>query len=252
MSLYATLATVGSHRALLAAALSGRRVKLVEVSAIVGDRGWELGDGSGTLDDRLERSGTAVPVLADASGELVSDDWRWIAEELGRPRFCAAIGVGDDAILEAFDASLYNAGFATEQARYERWSSAVFDLLDELDARLARSSYWSGSEVGLFDALLFPTLYRFELVYHTHFLCCRRRLVDFEHLKSYMQRLYANPKVAATCRPDLVKAHYFGGQRGLNPAGIIPTGPDLDWLTAGPPGGDRDDPVKGAVRRFDS
>lgn len=259
--LFATPATICSHRVLLAAAISGAPVDLTEVRPVVGERGWELSEpanGAGTLDELLGRADsgdTPVPALVCAeSNAVISDDWRWIAAELGGDRFAVkgAIPVASDAILETLDAALYNAGFATDQAVYERWATAVFAALEECDDRLARRSFWSGSDVELFDVFLFPTLYRFELVYHTHFKCNVRRLVDYSHLRAYLQRIYAVPGVAGTCRPDLIKAHYFAGQTGLNPSGVIPIGPDLSWLAGEPPGGDRDDPVKGAARRLDS
>jgi putative glutathione S-transferase len=261
--LYASFASTCSHRALLVRELCEADVELVELRPIVGDRGWELCEPEGdaeTLDDlcggvdRAEEGPIAAPLLWDIdAGRAASDDWRHIAAQLVAGELArGSVAVAAEAILETLDAALYNAGFATEQASYERWSAQVFDALAECDRHLARRSFWSGPDIGLFDLFLFTTLYRFELVYHTHFLCNRRRLTDYDNLPAYLQRIYATPGVAGTCRPDLIKAHYFAGQRGLNPAGLIPTGPELSWLAEHRAGHDHDDPVKGAARRLDS
>ena len=73
------------------------------------------------------------------------------------------------------------------------------------------------------------TLFRFDSVYHGHFKCNRRRLVDYPNLWAYARELYQHPGVAATVDFAHITHHYYRSHASLNPSGIVPIGPDLDW-----------------------
>lgn len=124
---------------------------------------------------------------------------------------------------------VYRAGFATTQVAYEDAYNRLFDTLDELEARLSRQRYLVGRQPTEADWRLFPTLVRFDAVYYSHFKCNKRRLTDYANLWGYTRDLFQIPGVASTVNIDHIKHHYFGSHNSLNPSGIVPKGPDLDF-----------------------
>jgi putative glutathione S-transferase len=134
-------------------------------------------------------------------------------------------------VYDAFNNGVYRAGFATMQSAYETAARQVFDCLDWLEERLRRQRYLLGDLMTEADWRLFPTLVRFDAVYHGHFKCNLRRLIDYPAVWAYTRELYQVPGIAATVVLDEYKAHYYGSHRNLNPTGIIPIGPVLDFTT---------------------
>ena len=126
---------------------------------------------------------------------------------------------------------VYRAGFATEQEAYEAAVRPLFATLDALDARLATRRYLLGGRFTEADWRLFTTLVRFDVVYHGHFKCNIRRLVDYPSLWAYTRDLYSTPGVAETVDLDHIKRHYYMTHPAVNPTRIVPVGPELD-LTA--------------------
>lgn len=105
----------------------------------------------------------------------------------------------------------------------------IIDAMSLWNETIATRRYVVGDQLTLADVFFFPTLYRFDAVYHTHFKCSVRRLIDFEHLWDYARDIYQTPGVAETCNMDHVKAHYYRSHDDINPTGFVPVGPDLDW-----------------------
>jgi putative glutathione S-transferase len=138
-----------------------------------------------------------------------------------------------DLIIESIHADInlgvYEAGFADTQAEYETAVRDLFDALDQWDSVLGERRFLAGEELTLADVFLFPTLYRFDAVYHTHFKCNLKRLVEFEHLWPYARELYQLPGVEQTCNMEHVKAHYYRSHEDINPTGLVPVGPEADW-----------------------
>jgi putative glutathione S-transferase len=124
---------------------------------------------------------------------------------------------------------VYRAGFAGTQAAYEEAARAVFATLDELEARLSRQRYLVGRQITEADWRLFTTLVRFDAVYYSHFKCNVRRIVDYPNLWNYLRDLYQVPGVAETVNLDHIKRHYYGSHRSINPTGIVPIGPLIDF-----------------------
>jgi putative glutathione S-transferase len=124
---------------------------------------------------------------------------------------------------------VYRAGFATTQEAYEEAAAAVFAALDKLEGRLSTRRYLTGDRFTEADIRLFTTLIRFDPVYHTHFKCNLRRLVDYPALWAYTRRLYQHPGVRETVNFDHVKGHYFQSHLWINPTGIVPKGPLVDF-----------------------
>ena len=106
--------------------------------------------------------------------------------------------------------------------------TALFKCLDELEQRLSHQRYVLGDRITETDWRLFTTLIRFDSVYHGHFKCNLKRLVDYPNLWSYTRELYQWPGVAATVNMRHIKEHYYGSHPTINPNGIVPIGPILD------------------------
>ena len=123
---------------------------------------------------------------------------------------------------------VYRAGFATRQRPYEIACRKLFEALDELEARLSKSRYLFGDRIVEADWRLFCTLIRFDVVYHGHFKCNLRRIVDYRNLQGYLMDLYQQPGVADTVNFDHIKRHYYITHTEINPTGIVPIGPLLD------------------------
>jgi glutathionyl-hydroquinone reductase len=124
---------------------------------------------------------------------------------------------------------VYRTGFAVTQEAYEEAFRELFKTLDELEDQLSRQRYLAGSRLTEADWRLFPTLIRFDAVYFSHFKCNLRRIADYPNLSNYVRDLYQVPGVAETVDIDNFKRHYYGSQRKVNPTGIVPLGPELDF-----------------------
>ncbi|WP_066382337.1 MULTISPECIES: glutathione S-transferase family protein [unclassified Anabaena] len=126
---------------------------------------------------------------------------------------------------------VYRCGFAQTQQAYNQAVEELFTTLDEIDALLAHSRYLCGDSLTLADVRLFTTLFRFDIVYYGLFKCNRRRIQDYDNLGAYLRKLYQIPGVAETCDLDSIKRDYYGNLFPLNPGGIIPSGPDMSYLS---------------------
>ena len=135
----------------------------------------------------------------------------------------------NDLVYANVNNGVYRAGFATTQAAYEEAFRALFATLDELEERLSRQRYLVGTQITEADWRLFTTLIRFDAVYYGHFKCNLRRIVEYPNLSNYLRDLYQVPGVAETVNLDQIKRHYYGSHRNVNPTGIVPIGPLLDF-----------------------
>ncbi|MFP4006617.1 MAG: glutathione S-transferase family protein [Spirulinaceae cyanobacterium] len=142
----------------------------------------------------------------------------------------ADIEAWNEKIYPAINNGVYRCGFAQSQEAYNRATTELFDMLDEIEAVLASSRYLCGEIVTLADIRLFTTLFRFDIVYYNLFKCNRRRIQDYQHLGAYVRDLYQLPDVAQTCDLEAVKRDYYGNLFPLNPGGIIPCGPEIEIL----------------------
>jgi glutathionyl-hydroquinone reductase len=186
-----------------------------------------------------------VPVLWDTrSGRIVSNHYPDISIDLGTQfdRWAAhpEVELYPQPLREQIDAlaahladtvntGVYQAGFATDADAYEQAVRRLFATFDELEALLARRDFLVGDRLTEADIRLWVTLVRFDSVYHGHFKANLRRLTEYPALWAYTRRLYALPGFGSTTHLDQIKAHYYGTQRHLNPSGIVPLGPLLDW-----------------------
>ncbi|MGH3683279.1 MAG: glutathione S-transferase family protein [Natronosporangium sp.] len=187
--------------------------------------------------------GISVPAIVDVpSGELVTNDYPQITLDLsgqwgahhrpGAPDLYPEhlrdeIDEVDEAVFQDVNNGVYQAGFATSQAGYERAYQRLFARLDALEERLARRRYLVGDTITEADVRLFPTLARFDAVYHGHFKCNRNKLVELPALWAYARDLFQTPGFGDTINFDHIKRHYYQVHTNINPTGIVPAGPDL-------------------------
>jgi len=261
--LYVSYACPWAHRTLIFRALKGLEDH-IDVSVVHPDmleNGWEFRtDFPGATGDRLhgaafmhevysradpEVSGrVTVPVLWDRErGTIVSNE----SAEIIRMFNAAFDGItGNDAdywpeelrdgierinarVYDTVNNGVYKAGFATTQKAYDAAVGPLFDSLDWLELHLAENRYLMGARLTEADWRLFTTLVRFDAVYHGHFKCNRKRLVDYPNLWAYTRDLYQHPGVAGTVHMDHITRHYHYSHETINPHRIVPVGPELDF-----------------------
>lgn len=246
-----------AHRTLLVRTLKGLEdaiaVTLVSASATAG--GWVFDEperGCDTLAQFYRRAqpgyrGRAtVPVLWDEhtqaivnneSSEIIvmlnsefDECARHPELDLYPPAARTEIDRWNERIYAAINNGVYRCGMAQSQTAYEAAVAELFAALDELDDRLATRRYVCGDRLTLADVRLFPTLIRFDLAYYGLFKCNHRRIKDYEHLGAYLRDIYQWPGVAATCDLEAIVQDYYGNLFPLNPGGIIPAPPDMNYL----------------------
>ncbi|WP_299673798.1 glutathione S-transferase family protein [uncultured Roseobacter sp.] len=136
----------------------------------------------------------------------------------------------NDRIYDTLNNGVYKSGFATTQEAYDAAITPLFETLDWLEARLSDRRYLMGDPLTEADWRLFTTLVRFDPVYHGHFKCNRKRVIDYPHLWAYTRDLYQTPGVAETVNFAHIIRHYHYSHETINPHRIIPIGPDLDFM----------------------
>jgi len=132
-------------------------------------------------------------------------------------------------IYNAVNNGVYKAGFATTQDAYEEAVMSLFESLDWLEQRLELKQYLMGNQITEADWRLFTTLIRFDAVYVGHFKCNLKRLVDYPNLWAYTRDLYQQPGISETVNMHHIKQHYYGSHTSINPSGIVPLGPELNY-----------------------
>jgi len=137
-----------------------------------------------------------------------------------------------EVVLQDVNNGVYRVGFATSQAAYEEAYRRLFARLDWLGERLATQRYLVGDTITEADVRLFPTLARFDAVYHGHFKCNRQKLTEMPVLWAYARDLFQTPGFGDTIDFVQIKQHYYMVHANVNPTGIVPAGPDTSgWLT---------------------
>lgn len=172
-------------------------------------------------------SSEIILVLNTAFNDLAQQPNLDLYPEPLRPK----IDQWNEKIYYAVNNGVYRCGFAQTQSAYNEAVNELFQVLDELDQVLANHRYLCGDSLTLADVRLFPTLFRFDVVYYGLFKCNRRRIQDYQHLGPYLRDMYQLPGVADTCHLEAVKQSYYGFLFPLNPGGIIPAGPDITNLS---------------------
>jgi glutathionyl-hydroquinone reductase len=209
--------------------------------------GWSFMSEAYSESDPGYDARVTVPVLWDTqTGTIVNNESADIIRMMGSPDSLGGLGRGgeldlyppalqaeiDDVNARVYDTinnGVYNAGFARRQDSYEHAFAKLFESLQWLEDLLGERRYLLGERVCESDWRLFPTLARFDEVYHLHFRCNHRRIVEYPNLWGYTRELYQWPGVARTVAMDQIKRHYYTTHDELNPKHIIPVGPAPDW-----------------------
>lgn len=260
--LYVSLACPWAHRTIIVRKLRGleEAIGMTVVDPVRDERGWAFRDGPGYSHDPLNgfsylseayhardpayAGRVTVPVLWDAHAkrivnnsdddimrmlELDFDAYARVELDLYPEPLRAGIDALNERIYTTVNDGVYQAGFATSQAAYERAATRVFETLDELDARLATRRYLFGSAPVETDIRLFVTLVRFDAVYFGHFKCNVRRIVDYPNLSGYVRDLYQYRGIGDTVDIAQIKRHYYYTHDDINPTRIVPLGPLQDF-----------------------
>lgn len=260
--LYVSLACPWAHRTLIFRKLKGLEsmISVSVVNSFMGEHGWTFEPDEGVVADPVQEARymhqiyttaepeytgrVTVPVLWDKhQNRPVSNE----SAEIIRMFDSAFDGVGARAgdyypqalrteidslnarVYDRVNNGVYKAGFATTQEAYEQAVFPLFEALDELDQRLSQQRYLLGEQITEADWRLFTTLVRFDAVYHGHFKCNLRRINDYPHLAGYVRELYQWPGVAETVNLKHIKEHYYRSHDTINPTGVVPAGPALDF-----------------------
>jgi putative glutathione S-transferase len=261
--LYVSYACPWAHRTLIFRELKGLR-DLIGVSVVHPDmlsEGWTFAtDFAGATGDRLHGlpflrdvylradpgiSGrVTVPVLWDRERETIVSNESSEIIRMFNSAFDGLTGKRDDywpvalregietvnaRVYDTVNNGVYRAGFATTQDAYDTAVVALFESLDWLEDRLATRRYLMGDRITEADWRLVTTLFRFDPVYHLHFKCNRRRLIDYPNLWAYARELYQWPDVAGTVNFEHIVRHYHYSHESINPHRIVPINPVLDW-----------------------
>jgi len=262
--LYVSYACPWAHRTLIARALLGLEsaIGVSIVHPFMGDDGWTFDAMDGVVPDpilgasklwEVYRAAKAdftgrvtVPVLWDRErATIVNNESREILRmmttvlaPLGHGRLDLAPVALRPAIETALDAmyptvnnGVYRCGFAKTQAAYDRAVEELFVALDAWEIRLGGHRFLCGDRPTEADLCLFTTLLRFDPAYHGHFKCNLRRIIDYPNLWGFVRDVYQLDGVAATCRLDHIKHHYYRSHPQINPSRIIPSGPAIDFAT---------------------
>jgi putative glutathione S-transferase len=253
--LYVSLACPWAHRTLIFRQLKELQdyIDVTIVDATMLENGWELNDplyGFKYLyqlylqaDERYEGRVT-VPVLWDKKTETIVSNESADIIRMFNSAFNHLTGNNDDYYPKALQADIdklnekiyhninngvYRAGFATTQAAYEEAFNSLFDSLDWLESVLSKQRYLLGQTITEADWRLFTTLIRFDAVYYGHFKTNRQLLSSFPNISAYVRELYQISGVANTVDFNHIKTHYYASHQTINPTGIVPKGPLLDF-----------------------
>ena len=256
--LYVSLACPWAHRTLIFRQLKQLTdvIDVTVVEPIMLENGWEMQDPLNGLDHLYElylkadphyEGRVTVPVLWDKQrATIVSNESAEIIR-MFNSAFDELTGNRDDyyplelreeierlneRIYAAINNGVYRSGFATTQLAYEQAYGELFEALDWVESLLNKQRYLAGGRLTEADWRLFTTLIRFDAVYYGHFKTNRQLLAQFPAISAYVRELYQLPGVAGTVDFDHIKTHYYASHPTINPTGVIPLGPEQDFMAA--------------------
>jgi len=258
--LYVSLACPWAHRTVIFRKLKKLDdvISMSVVEPIMGERGWQFGpdadedtvNGKTTLGeiylltDPRYTGRVSVPVLWDKKRRTIVNNESPEIIRMLNSAFDALTNERTDyypaalrseidrvnkLVFENINNGVYRSGFASTQEAYEEAFLDVFAALDTIEDTLSRQRYLVGNRLTEADWRLFTTIIRFDAVYYSHFKCNLRRIADYPNLSNYLRDLYQVPGVAETVDIDQIKRHYYMSMRNINPSGIVPLGPALDF-----------------------
>lgn len=260
--LYVSLACPWANRTLIMRKLKGLEdfISVSVVNPLMAENGWTFEPEEGVIPDPVinanylyevythvepEYSGrVTVPLLYDLKqNKIVNNESSEIMRILNSAFDEVGAKEGDyypeelrseideinDKVYPSVNNGVYKAGFATKQEVYEEEVTNLFNALDELEERLGKNRYLVGDQITEADWRLFTTLIRFDSVYYGHFKCNIKQITDYKNLWRYTRELYNWPGIAETVNFKHIKEHYYRSHKNINPTGIVPVGPELDF-----------------------
>jgi putative glutathione S-transferase len=264
--LYVSHACPWAHRTMIFRALKGLQdvISVSVVHPLMPAESWVFGEYPGATEDHINQAHylyenyqiaepdfdglVTVPVLWDKKQQtIVNNESSEIIRMLNSAfdEFASSdateLDFYPEALREEIDKinepvynnvnnGVYRAGFAKTQEAYNKAYDRLFKTMDELEDRLSKQRYLVGDQITEADWRLFTTLVRFDAVYYNHFKTNKKRLVEYPNLWAYTRELYQVPGVAETVNMDHIKYHYFASHKSINPTGIVPKGPDIDFM----------------------
>jgi putative glutathione S-transferase len=254
--LYVSLACPWAHRTLIFRELKGLKsyIDVTVVDPIMLENGWVMNDETTQHNflyelylqaDAQYEGRVTVPVLWDKKTQTIvsnesSEIIRMFNTEFNHLTGNTAdyypkdlhetVDILNERIYHTINNGVYKAGFATTQAAYEEAFLALFDSLDWLEKHLLSSRYLAGDRLTEADWRLFTTLIRFDAVYFGHFKTNRQQISDYTAISGYVRELYQMPGIAETVNFEHIKSHYYVSHHMINPTGVIPVGPNQDFL----------------------
>ncbi|GJM04169.1 MAG: glutathione-dependent reductase [marine bacterium B5-7] len=260
--LYVSHACPWANRALIFRKLKGLEgmISLSVVHWHMGDPGWSFEKSEGVIADpiinarylseiyleanEIYSGRVTVPVLWDKkTNTIVSNESSEIIRMFNSAFDYVGAKAGDyypeelrqeidDINARVYDTvnnGVYRCGFATTQDAYEEALIPLFETLDWLEQRLSSRRYLLGREITEADWRLFTTLIRFDAVYVGHFKTNLKRLIDYHNLWAYTRDLYQHVGIAESINMDHIKNHYYRSHKLINPTGVVPIGPMINY-----------------------
>lgn len=260
--LYVSYACPWAHRALIMLQLKGltEAISISVVDPLMAEDGWEFSDFPGTIPDTVNHARylrevyaiadakytgrVTVPILWDKqTASIVNNESREIIRmfdtqfgdiaqnqiNLYPHELQEKIDRAIDDIYDPINNGVYKAGFAKSQEAYEEAVKKLFVALDYWEEILAQQDYLCGDSLTEADICLFTTLFRFDAVYYVHFKCNLRHIWDYPNLWNYVKKIYQQPQIKATCNLEHIKLHYYQSHPHINPSGIVPYGPAIEF-----------------------
>jgi len=264
--LYISHACPWAHRTMIFRALKGLQdvISVSVVHPLMPEESWVFGEYPGATEDHINQSQylyenyrkvdphfdgvVTVPLLWDKKQQTIVNNESSEIIRMLNSAFdafahpdAADLDFYPEALRETIDEinelvyhnvnnGVYRTGFAKTQEAYDKAYDRLFSTMDELEDKLSKQRYLVGDQITEADWRLFTTLVRFDAVYYNHFKTNKKRLVEYPNLWAYTRELYQVAGVAETVNMDHIKYHYFGSHQSINPTGIVPKGPDIDFM----------------------
>ncbi|KAK8185152.1 glutathione S-transferase [Phyllosticta capitalensis] len=189
----------------------------------------------------------SVPLLWDKkTGTIVNNEsaelLRWLPSAFNTllPPHIAAINLYPEPLRSQIDAistwlqrdlntGVYKAGFAPDQATYDKNVIPVFGALNKLERLVHKNGgpYILGKELTELDIRAYATIVRFDTVYVQHFKCNLGTIRhEYPVLNAWLKHVYWNVEgFKQSTDFKHIKENYTKSHADINPKAITPMGP---------------------------